>query len=114
MMEARDVDFHKKQTRVTKASLTKLSTRITELEADTTNLDVLCAAQGLALKLKALDTEFKSHQLAVIDLTDDDEALTTKQQELDDHDDYVSELTICVQRLVSNLSPTVTDGLRKP
>ena len=113
MTEVRDVDFHKKRRRVTKASLTKLSTRITELEADTANPDALRAAQGLASTLKVLDTEVKSHQLAIIDLTDGDEALTAKQQELDDHDDRVSELTIRAQRLVSALSPTATDGLRK-
>ena len=97
MTEARDVDFHKKRRRVTKASLTKLSTRITELEADTANPDALCVAQGLASKLKALDTEFKSHQVAIINLNDGDEALTAEQQELDDHDNRVSELTIRTQ-----------------
>ena len=88
---------------MTKASLTKLSTKITELEADTANPDALRAAQGLASKLKTLDTEFKSHQLAIIDFTDDDDALTAEQQELDDHDDRVSELMIRTQRLVSTL-----------
>ena len=111
MTEARDIDFHKKRRRVTKASLTKLNTRIHELEADITNPNALRAAQGLASKLKALDTKLKSHQLAIINLTDGDEALTAEQQELDDHDDRVSKLTIRIQRLVSTLSPTATDGL---
>ena len=59
--------------RVTKASLTKLSTKLTELETDTTNPDALRAAQGLASKLKTFDTEFKTHQLAISDLTNDDD-----------------------------------------
>ena len=110
----RGVDFHKKRRRMIKASLTKLSTKLTELETDTTNPDALRAAQGLASKLKTFDAEFKSHQLAVIDLTDDDDdGLAAEQQELDDHDDRASELTICVQRLISTLSPSTADGLSK-
>ena len=108
-----DVDFHKKRRRVTKASLTKLSTKLTELESDTANPDTLRAAQGLASKLKTLDAEFKTHQLAIIDLTNDDEGLDAEQQELDDHDERVSELTIRIQRLISTLSPSMIDGLTK-
>jgi len=90
MTDVRGVDFHKKRRRVTKASLTKLSTKLTELETDTTNPDALRAAQALASKLKTFDTEFKTHQLAIIDLTDDDDSLAVEQQELDDHDDRAS------------------------
>ena len=64
-------------------------------------------------RAKILNTEFKSHQLSIIDFTDDDDALTAEQQELDDHDVRVSELMIRSQRLVSTLSPTATDGLRR-
>ena len=113
MTDVRGVDFHKKRRRVIKASLTKLSTKLTELETDTTNPDALRAAQGLASKLKTFDAEFKTHQLAVIDLTDDDDGLAAEQQELDDHDDRASELTIRVQRLISTLSPSTADGLSK-
>ena len=62
----------------------KLSTKLTELEADATNPDALHAVQGL---LKTLDTTFKTHQLAIIDLTNDDDGLSAEQQELDDHND---------------------------
>ena len=111
MTDATNVNFHKKRRRVTKASLTKLSSKLTELEADTTNPDALRAAQGLASKLKTLDAESKTHQLAIIDPTNDDDGLTTEQQELDDHDDHASELTIRTQRLISTLSPQQSMGL---
>ena len=113
MTDARDINFHKKRRRVTKASLTKLSTKLTELEADTTNPDALRVAQGLASKLKILDAEFKSHQLSIIDLTDDDTDLAAEQQELDDHDDRASELAIRVQRLISTLSPSTIEGVSR-
>ena len=52
MTDATNVNFHKKRRRVSKASPTKLSTKLTESEADTTNPDTLGAAQGLASKAK--------------------------------------------------------------
>ena len=113
MTDMRGIDFHKKRGRVTKASLTKLSTKLTELETDTMNPDTLRAAQALASKLKTFDTEFKTHQLAIIDLTDDDDSLAVEQQELDDHNDRASELTILVQRSISTLSPSTAMGLSK-
>jgi len=105
--------FHKKKGRVIKASLMKLSTKLTELESDTTNPDALHEAQGLASKLKTFDTKFKTHQLAIIDLTDDDDGLAVEQQELDDHNDCASDLTLRVQRLISTLSPSMAMGLSK-
>ena len=65
-MVEKDIESHKKLRRVTKASLTKPNTKLTELEADATNLNALPSVQGLASKRKALDTEFKTHQLAII------------------------------------------------
>ncbi len=58
--------------------------------------------ETLATKLKA---EFKIHMLAIIDLTDGEEALAMEQDALDDHDDIISELTIRIQRLISILMP---------
>ena len=66
-----DIDLHKKRRRVTRASLTKLSTKLTELEANTTDPDALRIGQSLVSRLKTLGTEFKTHQLAIIDHTND-------------------------------------------
>lgn len=90
-----------------------ISTKQTELEASTTNPDLLRIVQGLALKEKTLDTIFKTHQLAIIDHTDGEEGLVAEQQALDDHDDSISELTIRIQRLISSVIPSSTDELRK-
>ena len=108
-----DIDFHKKRRRVTRASLTKLSTKLTELEANTTDPDALRIAQGLASRLKTLGTEFKTHQLAIIDHTNDEEGLVAEQQALDDYDDTISELTVRIQRLISSMTPSSADELRK-
>ena len=62
-----NIDFHKRRKRVTKASLTKLSSKLTELEADTSDPDALRLAQNLASKLKAIDVKFKTLPLAITD-----------------------------------------------
>ena len=78
-------------------ALMKLTTKLIKLEADTTSPDAHRVAQGLALKLKILDTELKTYQLAIIDLTDEGDGLAMEHQELDDHDDHATELTIRIQ-----------------
>lgn len=108
-----DIDFHKKRRRVTRASLTKLSTKLTELEANTTDPDALRIGQSLVSRLKTLGTEFKTHQLAIIDHTNDKEGLVVEQQALDDYDDTTSELTVCIQRLISSMTPSSADELCK-
>ena len=54
---ADDLNFHKKRSKVTHSSLTKLSTRVTELEADRLGL---YNAQNTASKLKKIDGEFRN------------------------------------------------------
>ncbi len=58
---------HKKRRAVARASLTKLGTKLTELEANRDNPDNLRVAQSLATKLKGLDGEFRIHHLAIVD-----------------------------------------------
>ena len=80
MSDVRGVDLHKKRRKVTKASLMNLSIKLVKLETSSSNLDDLRAVEGLASNLKTLHTEFKTHQLAIIDLTNDD-SLDVEQQE---------------------------------
>ena len=98
---AEPLTFHKKRRSVVKASLTKLSTKLTELEADTTNPTLLEAAKNLADKLKSLQQDFKNHQLSIIDRTEEEEALAEEQLALDTGEDQVSELSIRIQRLIT-------------
>ena len=108
-----DRNFHKKRRGVTRASITKLSSKVTDLEAMDPNPDNLRAAQSLASKLKTLDAEFKTHHLAIIDATDEEEALGEEQLALDNHDDTISELTVRVQRLISAMMPSPTQDLQQ-
>ena len=62
-----------------RSSLTKLGTKLTELEADTSIPTLKESAKDLADKLKTLQQDFKNHQLAIIDWTDGEEALAEEQ-----------------------------------
>lgn len=102
------MNFHKKRRGVVRTSLTKLSTKLTELEANSRDPTILENARSLAEKLRTLQQEFKTHQLAIIDHTDEEEGLEEEQRSLDDNDDLVSELHIRLQRLINSATSSRT------
>ena len=72
-----------------KASITKLNTRLTELETKVHEPSTLSHAHELFAKLESLDSEFKVHHHSIIDVIPDDhvdEMMTKEQDELDQHD----------------------------
>ena len=97
--------FHKKRRRVIRASLTKLGTKLTELEANRDSANLLESASNLADKLKTLQQEYRNHQLSIIDHTEEEE-LAEEQQALDDNDDLTSLLSIRIQRLIISATPS--------
>ena len=82
-----------------RVGLTKLSTKLTELEAKADQPTVIEYARSLPDKLKSLHQEFKTHQLAIIDRTNE-EGIKEEQEALDN---------VCVQRLIS-----ISDSSRIP
>ena len=98
--------FHKKRRRVIRASLTKLGTKLTELEANRDSPNLLESASNLADKLKTLQQEYRNHQLSIIDHTEEEEELAEEQQALDDNDDLTSLLSIHIQRLIISATPS--------
>ena len=56
-------------------------------------------------KLEQLDADFRKYHLAIVDLTDDDEALETEQEALDIHDDRVHDR---LRRLMAKSSASRT------
>ena len=59
-------------------------------------------------KLEQLDADFRKYHLAIVDLTDDDEALETEQEALGTHDDRVTALHDRLQRLMAKPSASRT------
>ena len=55
----------------------------------------------------------RSHHHALIDLTDDEDALAKEQEALDSHDDLVAELTVRVKQIIAVLSPSSSESSRR-
>ena len=85
------------------ASITRLTGRVKELESKADQPTTVKVARRLKEKLESLDSEFKVHHLAVVDAINvaDDAALRKEQNVLDKHDDEISALTVCLQKLIA-------------
>ena len=102
---------------VTKASITKLSTRLAELESNADDPATLGHAQKLLLKVGSLDAEFKQRHLAVVDSIPEDaqldDHLAKEQDELDEHDLMIEGLSLRLEELAQDSpSKTSTSGSR--
>ena len=99
--DARAISTQRKRRGVVRASITRLSFRVKELESkaeDPTTHDI---AQRLATKLETLDAKFRTHYFSLIDLINDDDTLGKEQETLDQHDDDVTVLAVRI-RIYSN------------
>ncbi len=109
---AEQLAFHKKRRTIVRSSLTKLSTKLTELEARLHDPTLLESAKNLAEKLKSLEQEFKNHRLSIIDRFEE-ENLMKEQESLEENDDIVSGYSIRIQRLITAATPsTMPDTVR--
>ena len=101
---------------VTKASITKLSTRLSEFEAKIDDPMTLGHAQKLLKKLESLDSEFKQQHLMVIDSIPEDDQLddnlAKEQNELDEHDLIVDDLSLRLEKLIQDCSKSSSSGQR--
>lgn len=87
-----------------RGSLTKLSSKLGELEGKPDEPNTLEQAQRLKSKLESLGTEFKTHHYSVIELIEEEDELVDEQTILDQHDDIVAELETRIQKLISDCS----------
>lgn len=103
----RALSANRRRRGVVRASLTRLETRVKEFESKGTEISAgdRLAAQRLLQKLDTLDSDFKSHHFAVVDLVDE-EAMSTEQGVLDEHDDRVADLAVRLQQLITEPSTT--------
>ena len=91
---------------VVKASITRLVTKLEELETKVTEPSTLGHAQKMTQKLESLDSEFKGHHYVVVDSIADDEHveanLAKEQDILDQHDSDVANLLVRLEQLVAS------------
>ena len=91
----------KRRRGVSKASVTRLSTRLKDLETDISRPGTIDHARRMQQKLDTLDGEFQSHHQGIVDLIDNEEALTGEQSTLDEHDDLIADLSVHVNQLIA-------------
>ena len=84
---AQDPTTLRKRRSVVRASITRLFTCLKDLESKADQPTTLDLAQQMSKKLESLDSDFKLHHYALIDLIDDIESMLKEQDILDGHDD---------------------------
>ena len=94
----RSLSSNRKKRGVVRASMTKLRTRLGELEAvrDADNAD------QARRRLDTLFEEYKVHHFSVIDLLDSDDELAEEQEVFDTQDEEVTQLALRLERLISS------------
>ena len=97
----RAISSNKKKRGVVRASVTRLHTRVGELEGSSDNPDIVDQARCLTARLQTLAQEFKVHHYTLIDLIEDEGDLVKEQDALDNFDDDISQLVTRFERLAS-------------
>ena len=60
-----------------------------------------------------IESKFRTHHHAVVNLIDDEETLAKEQELLDTHDDLVSELSVRVKQVIDAASPSSNESSRR-
>ena len=76
-----DLSTLKRRRGVSHASITCLTTRVREAEAREDNLGIADLSKKLKEKLESLDTDFRNHHFAIIDLLKEESDLECEQNE---------------------------------
>ena len=94
------------------ASVTRIDTCLRELEGKDHEPSTPTLARRMSQRLEALDADFKTHHLAMIDVMGDDnkDGLAQEQEILDTHDDEVASLTYRLEQLTRACTPGADAG----
>ena len=100
---------------VVRASVTRLSTRLLELESKADQPATLDLAQQMSRRLESLDSDFRTQHYALIDLIEegDDDTMRKEQAILDGHDDETADLASRIRRLITACDSSSESGSRK-
>ena len=113
-MAERELTKLKRRRGVSKASITRIRSRIEELEGLGDHPSTAENAKQLASKLESLESEFKSYHFQIVDLVEEDEeALSREQDILDNHDDQVAAMSVRIKKLCSSATPTRSSTVNK-
>ena len=99
---ARTLSINRKKRGVVRASITRLRHGLANVEGQVPPDPI--EIRRLTTRLQTLAAEFKVHHCAIIELLDDETALETEQDTLDDHEDGVAQLTGRMEKLLATCS----------
>ena len=115
-MSETDVATLRRRRGVVHASVTRIATRLRELEGKVHGPSTPSLARWMSQRLEALDTDFKTHHLAVIDAMGDDDTagLAQEQEILDIYDDTTMKplLSLTALKLTRACTPGADAGGR--
>ena len=103
-----DLPTLKRRRGTARASLTRLITKVAELESAKPDPSITSYAQQYIKRLETLDASFKTHHLAIMDVLEDEGQLEAEQEALAKHDDGVMELSLRLQALSVPTPPIST------
>ena len=86
---------------IVRASITRLSNRIKKLGGKVDQPSTFDLTKRDKDKLESLNSEFKVHHYAIVDILDKSKDLTKEQEVLDEHDVSIAELIIRMQKVIS-------------
>ena len=98
--------YHRRRRGVVRGMITRLTTRFVDLKLKIEQPETLSHTRQMAQRLRSLDSEFKQHHFAIVDLIERDEDLDKEQNVLDDYEDQISDLTVAIEMLISECTPT--------
>ena len=110
---AQDPTTLRKRQGVVCASITQLSTLLKDLESKADQPATFDLARQMSQRLETLDSDFKLHHYALIDLIDDAETMLKEQDILDGHDDKMAILSTRIKRLILVCDSSSESGPRK-
>ena len=87
--------------------------RLKDLESKADQPTTLDLTRQISQKLESLDSDFKLHHYALIDLIDDAESMLKEQDILDGHDDKMATLSTCIKWLIVVCDSSSEFGPRK-
>ena len=100
-MNEANLDTLRRKRGIVRTSITCIATRLRELEGKADSPSMLSHAHHMFKRLEALNADFKTHHLAVVDTIGDDnvDSLAQEQNVLDTHDDEVASLSYNLKQL---------------
>ena len=107
-----DITTCNKRRGISCASITKLATKLNDLESKADQSITLDLARRLKERLDTLDSEFKPHCYTLVEQIEEGTNLDREQETLDNHDDEVSVIVVCAQNLIALCASYPVSDLR--